>query len=217
MSRLLVQMQTSADGHVEAADPALQWQLWDWGPNWPWDEELKRDFNQTFRKVDRILLSRKMVEEGYIDHWARIAASHPDEPDFAFARKVGDAEKIVFSTTHQRGRLRWPRTRWAAGGLAETIAHLKAGPGADLIAFGGTGFAAALAAAGVVDEYQLYVNPTAVGRGESLFRSVAGGLRLRLVRSTSYACGIVVNTYTPHADGDRPSRPGTGRPVNEGP
>jgi dihydrofolate reductase len=196
MSRLVVQMQTAADGYVEAADPAVQWQLWDWGPNWPWDEELKRDFNETFRAVDRILLSRKMVEEGYIDHWTRTADSHPDEPDFAFAGKVRDAEKIVFSTA-KGGHLPWPHTRWAAGGLAEAIARLKAEPGADLIAFGGTGFAAALAAAGVVDEYQLYVNPTAVGRGQSLFRSVAGGLRLTLVRSKSYACGMVVKTYTP--------------------
>jgi len=196
MSRLLVQMQTSADGYVEAADPAVRWQVWDWGQSWPWDEELKRDFNETFRAVDRILVSRKMAEEGYIDHWTRIAESHPDEPDFAFAGKVRDAGKIVFSTA-EGGHLRWPRTRWAAGGLTATIARLKAEPGADLIAFGGTGFAAALAAAGVVDEYQFYVNPTAVGRGKSLFRSVAGGLRLTLVRSKSYACGMVVNTYTP--------------------
>ena len=198
-------MQTSADGYVEAADPAVQWQVWDWGPNWPWDDDLKRDFNETFRAVDRILLSRKMVEEGYIDHWTGIAESHPGEPDFAFARKVGDAEKIVFSTTPDGGHLRWPRTRWAADGLPATLAHLKAGPGGDMIAFGGTGFVAALAGAGVVDEYQLYVNPTAVGRGESLFRSVAGGLPLTLVRSKAYACGIVVNTYTPA---------GTGQPGN---
>jgi dihydrofolate reductase len=201
-------MQTSADGYVEAADPAVNWQVWqvwDWGPSWPWDDELKRDFNETFRAVDRILLSRKMAEHGYIDHWTRTAESHPDEPDYAFAHKIRDAEKIVFSTAAEGGHLRWPRTRWAAGGLPATLAHLKAGPGADMIAFGGTGFVAALAGAGVVDEYQLYVNPTAVGRGESLFRSVAGGLRLTLVRSTSYACGIVVNTYTPT---------GTGRSVN---
>jgi dihydrofolate reductase len=202
MSRLIVQMQTSADGYVEAADPAVRWQIWDWGPHCPWDDELKRDFNQTLRAVDRILLSRKMVEDGYLDHWARTAASHPDEPDYAFAGRIGDAEKIVFSTAGG-GPLRWPRTRWAAGGLAATIARLKGGPGADMIAFGGTGFAAALASAGVVDEYQLYVNPTAVGRGESLFRSVAGGLRLTLVRSGSYACGMVVNTYTPAEQANR--------------
>ncbi|MEU1839421.1 dihydrofolate reductase family protein [Micromonospora chersina] len=196
MSRLIVQMQTSADGYVEAADPAARWPVWDWGQHWPWDDELKRDFNETLRAVDRILLSRKMAEEGYIDHWARSAADHPDEPDYAFARKVGEAEKIVFSTT-ERGRCPWPRTRLAAGGLAATIAGLKAEPGGDMIAFGGTGFAGALAAAGVVDEYQFYVNPTAVGRGQSLFRSIAGCLRLTLVRSRSYACGIVVNTYTP--------------------
>jgi hypothetical protein len=28
----------------------------------------------------------------------------------------------------------------------------------------------------MVDEYQFYVNPTAVGRGETLFRSVTGDL-----------------------------------------
>jgi dihydrofolate reductase len=196
MSRLVVQMQMSADGYVEAADPAVQWQVWDWGQSWSWDDDLKRDFNETFRRVDRILLSRKMVEEGYIDHWTRTAESHPDEPDFAFAGKIRDAEKIVFSTA-EGGHLRWPRTRWAAGELAATITRLKAGPGADMITVGGTGFAAALAAAGVVDEYQFYVNPTAVGRGQSLFRSVTGGFPLTLARSRSYACGIVVNTYAP--------------------
>ncbi|WP_204342158.1 dihydrofolate reductase family protein [Micromonospora terminaliae] len=189
-------MQTSADGYVEAADPAVRWAVWDWGQHWSWDDELRRDFNETLRAVDRILLSRKMVEEGYLDHWARSAADHPDDPDYAFARRIGEVEKIVFSTG-ERGQFPWPRTRPAAGGLAATIARLKPEPGGDMIAFGGTGFAAALAAAGLVDEYQFYVNPTAVGRGQSLFHSVTGGLRLTLVRSRSYACGIVVNTYTP--------------------
>ncbi|MET7278913.1 dihydrofolate reductase family protein [Kribbella sp. NPDC005582] len=198
MSKLIVQMQTSADGYVEADDSTLQWSVWDWGPTWSWDDELKRDFNKTFRSIDRILLGVKMAREGYIDHWARTAASHPDEPDYAFAHRIGEAEKIVFSTG-EPGDLPWPRTRPAPDGLAATITKLKAGPGADMIAFGGTGFVAALAAAGLVDEYQLYVNPTAVGRGQSLFRSVAGGCSLTLARSTPYACGIVVNTYTPAA------------------
>ncbi len=198
MSRLILQMQASADGFVDAADPAADWQVWNWGQPWPWDDELRRDFNETFRAVDRILLSRRMVQQGYIDHWAQVAEQHPDEPDYAFASKIGDAEKIVFSTA-EPADLPWPRTRPAAGGLADSIGRLKAGPGADMIAFGGTGFAAALAAAGLVDEYQLYLNPTAVGRGETLFRSVAGGLRLRLVGSKPYACGIVVNRYTPTA------------------
>jgi dihydrofolate reductase len=189
-------MQTSADGYVEAADPTVQWQVWDWGQSWPWDDDLKRDFNETFRTVDRILLSRKMAREGYIDHWARTAASHPDEPDYTFAHRIGEAEKIVFSTA-EPGHLPWPRTRSAPDDLAATITRLKAGPGANMIAVGGTGFAAALTAAGLVDEYQFYVNPTAVGRGQSMFRSVTGGFRLTLVRSRSYACGIVVNTYTP--------------------
>jgi len=196
VSRLILQMQAAADGFVEAADPAADWQLWNWGHPWPWDGELRRDFNETFRAVDRILLSGKIVQQGYIDHWARVAAQHPDEPDYAFARKIGEAEKIVFSTAESLD-LPWPRTELATGGLADSVERLKDGPGADMIAFGGTGFAAALAAAGLVDEYQLYLNPAAVGRGESLFRSVAGGLHLRLAGSKPYDCGMVVNRYTP--------------------
>lgn len=196
MSRLILQMQASADGFVEAADPSAAWQLWDWGQPWPWDRELRRDFNETFRRVDRILLSRKLAEQGYIAHWARVSEQHPDDPDYSFARAIKNATKVVFSTRESLD-LPWPRTGMATGGLTDGVSDLKSGHGADMIAFGGTGFAAALAAAGLVDEYQLFLNPTAVGRGESPFRSVAGGLRLHLIDSKPYACGMVVNRYTP--------------------
>ncbi len=42
MSKLILQMQMSLDGYVAAADPELDWQVWDWGDDWPWDAELKR-------------------------------------------------------------------------------------------------------------------------------------------------------------------------------
>jgi dihydrofolate reductase len=178
---------------LSADDPRLAWQLWNWGEPWPWDDALKARFNQTLAGVDTILLSRAMAEEGYIDHWTRAGERFADDPDHAFARRIAAAHKRVLS--RQPLDLRWPRTSQAHGPLADEVAALKQAPGGDLIAFGGVGFASRLLAAGVVDELQLYVNPTAVVHGRRLLSQP--GQRLRLIDAVPHACGIVVIRYVP--------------------
>jgi dihydrofolate reductase len=80
--------------------------------------------------------------------------------------------------------------------MVDGVNALKRGPGRNIIAFGGVGFASSLVAAGLVDEFQLFVNPTAVGDGRSIFEDARSkGLKLHLIGSTSYACGIAVNRY----------------------
>ena len=81
-------MQMSIDGLEAANDPKTKWQLWDWGPKCPWDMNLKDDFNAIFESVDAILLSRLMVNAGYIDHWTEMAQLYPENPLFKFATKV---------------------------------------------------------------------------------------------------------------------------------
>ncbi|HZV91814.1 MAG TPA: dihydrofolate reductase family protein [Caldimonas sp.] len=191
--QLIVQMQMSVDAVVSADDPELNWQLWNWGEAWPWDDALKARFNQTLAGVDTILLSRAMADEGYIDHWTRAGARFDDDPHYAFARRVAEAHKRVL--TRQPLDLRWPRTSQGHGPLFDEVAALKQAPGGDLIAFGGVGFTSRLLAAGVVDELQLYVNPTAVVAGRRLFGQP--GQRLQLIEAAQHACGIVVNRYIP--------------------
>ena len=72
MRRLILQMQTSVDGFVSAHGAEMQWQVWNWGPEWTWDARLRQDFNATFERIDTILLSRTMTEEGYLDHPATV-------------------------------------------------------------------------------------------------------------------------------------------------
>jgi dihydrofolate reductase len=81
--------------------------------------------------------------------------------------------------------------------MAEEVNALKREPGKDIITIGGVGFASALVAAGLVDEFQFFVNPMAVGAGRSVFHDQRKGHKLRLLRSTAYECGMVVNCYTP--------------------
>jgi dihydrofolate reductase len=195
MKRLILQMQMSIDGYVAAANPALAWQVWNWGEDWNWDDGLKRDFNAVFDVIDCILLSRKMAEEGYLDHWGRVAQNHPADPHYAFARKIVETNKVVLTSKQPRTPT-WDRTEVVRASMVDGVNALKRGPGRNIIAFGGVGFASSLVAAGLVDEFQLFVNPTAVGDGRSIFEDARSkGLKLHLIGSTSYACGIAVNRY----------------------
>lgn len=175
MARLIAQMQMSADGFVSADRPEVDWQVWNWGPEWTWDAELKKDFNAILGSIGTILLSRQMSNEGYLRHWGRTAAAHPGDPDYDFARKIVEAPKLIVSRE------------------SDVAAELKPLDG-DVICFGGANFVKALAAQGLVDEFQLFVNPAVVGSGVSIFDSPQ---RLSLAGSTPYECGIVVNRYRP--------------------
>jgi dihydrofolate reductase len=191
-------MQMSVDGCM-STDTDIDWQVWDWGDPWTWDERLKRRFNAIFDTVGCILLSRKMAEQGYLDHWERVARDHASEPDYAFARKVVQSPKVVLSDKLLSSR--WERTVLALGGMVEEVNALKRRVERDIIVFGGVGFASALVAAGVVDEFQLFVNPAAVGAGRSIFGQLPDGLQLQLLDSAAYDCGIVVNRYAAAAVG----------------
>lgn len=193
MRKLILQMQMSVDGFV-GADVDADWQMWNWGNDNRWDEALKADFNAHFQSIDTIVLSRKMVEEGYLSHWGDAANRYPQDPFYAFARRVIDVPKVVPSDRLKESR--WERTVVTSGDLPREVGALKAEDGNNIAVFGGAGFASALIAAGLVDEFQLYVNPAALGGGTRIFDQ-AGFRKLRLLGSKAYECGIVVNRYAP--------------------
>jgi dihydrofolate reductase len=193
MRNLILQMQVSVDGYVGRAGDGPGWQVWNWGPECPWDDPLKARFNAVFRDIDTILLSRKIIEGGYLDHWSQFARDYGDNRDFAFAQRIVDARKIVFSKTLQKTK--WNGTELASRSLAEEVNALKAEPGRDLIAFGGAGFASALIANNLVDEYQFYVNPVVLHEGLSIFKERSIDSKLELRKAEGYACGIVVIRY----------------------
>ena len=191
MRRLILQMQMSVDGFV-GSDEDRRWQLWEWGDDSDWDEELKQDFNAVFTTVDTILLSRRMAQEGYLAHWGNAAKKYRKDRFYAFARRIVEAEKVVASD--KLGASRWERTRVVSGDLPREVDALKQGGGGDIAVFGGAGFASALIAAGLVDEFQLFINPAVLGSGRRIFDQ-GGFSRLKLLASKPYASGMVVSRY----------------------
>ena len=119
---------------------------------------------------------------------------HSDDP---YASPMNDIPKIVFSKTLTDTEASWPETRVARGELATEIAAITAEPGPDVIVWGGGGLAGALAAAGLIDEYRLLVQPLALGRGQALFGQLPEARRLNLVEATPFPSGVVVLVYRP--------------------
>lgn len=185
MRKLKVQVQLSVDGFMAGPDGEMDWLAWEW------DDDLKDYVGTLMEPVDCIVLGRKLAQ-GFIPHWAGVAAN-PDNPEQAAGVKFTDTPKVVFSKTLDQSE--WANTVLAKGDLVDEITALKQQDGQDIIAYGGAAFVSALVKHGLVDEFYLFVNPTAIGNGLSIFKALEGKQALTLVRATPFACGIVVLHY----------------------
>jgi dihydrofolate reductase len=117
--------------------------------------------------------------------------------DDAYAVPMNTIPKVVFSRTLSDAEATWPVTTIARGDLATEIAAIKAEPGPDAIVWGGARFAGALAAADLIDEYRLVIQPLVLGQGQGLFDQLPDSRHLNLVESLPFPSGTVVHIYRP--------------------
>jgi dihydrofolate reductase len=181
MRKLKLQVQMSIDAYIGGLNGEMDWLVFDW------DHELKSYTTALTESVDCIILGRKLAE-GFIPYWA----SHPE---IEGADKINESTKVVFTKTLDESR--WDNTVLAQGELVEEITSLKQQDGGDLIVYGGGSFVSSLIKYGLIDEYHLFVNPTALGKGLPIFEELDGKQPLLFVKSTAFACGIVVLHYEP--------------------
>ncbi len=186
-------MQLSVDGFVSAGNgKSSDWMVWDFGENWAWDNDLREYHTSLTASIDCVLLSRKMAEEGFIDHWADMAVN-TNNPQSAFARNITNARKVV--VTQKLDRSIWNNTELATGGLVAEVNRLKAQGGKDIIVYGGAGFVSALIKERLIDEYHLIINPAILGSGLPIFNMINNRQDLRLIEARSFSKGMVVLSY----------------------
>jgi len=131
---------------------------------------------------------------GFIPHWELVAAN-PSDPQQAFGKKMCDTAKVVFTKTIEKSI--WSNTVLAKGDITEEINNLKNQEGKDIITYGGAGFASSLIKHNLIDEYHLFINPTVIGYGMSIFKDIEQKLNLKLIKVLPFSCGIVVLHYEP--------------------
>ena len=184
MRKLKLQVQMSVDGFISGPNGEMDWMVWDW------DNELKQYVEEITEPVDCIVLGRKLAH-GFIPHWAA-------NTELEGAGKINSTKKVVFTKTLDKSDPEvgsWENTDLAKGDLAEEIIKLKKQDGKDIIAYGGAAFVSSLIQHGLINEYHLFINPTAIGAGMSIFKELKSYLNLTLVKSKSYQCGITVVYY----------------------
>jgi dihydrofolate reductase len=106
---------------------------------------------------------------------------------------LNNVSKYVFSSSLQDPA--WERTIVLRGPLTEEILALKSKPGGDIVTTGSMTVVSDLIAAGLVDEYRLFMYPVVLGRGRRLFADATTLPRLHLVESRAFRSGIVLLRY----------------------
>jgi dihydrofolate reductase len=114
-----------------------------------------------------------------------------------YAAAMNDIAKVVFSKTLSDAEALWPVTKIARGDLATEISAIKAEPGPEVIVWGGGRFAGALAAADLIDEYRLLIQPLVLGEGRALFDQLPDSRHLNLIEALPFPSGAVVHIYRP--------------------
>lgn len=112
--------------------------------------------------------------------------------DFAVA--IDNAQKIVFSRTLES--VDWKNTELKREVVKEEILELKQQEGKDILV-GSPSLIVQLAQLGLVDEYQLGVQPTVVGSGLPLFKNITDRIDLKLLKTKTFGCGAVFFYYEP--------------------
>ena len=184
MRKLKLQMQLSIDGFVAGAEGEMDWMQWNW------DDSLKEYVNDITGPVDTILLGRKLAG-GFIPVWTE-RDNDPATSD-EFTTKMVHAPKYVFTRTMTR--CSWDHTELVHGDLVRMVNVLKEQEGGDLIVYGGGNFVGSLISNGLIDEYHLFINPTAIGSGMRIFDQLDSSRRLQLADCRKFECGIAVLKY----------------------
>jgi dihydrofolate reductase len=149
--------------------------------------DVEAALREQFEAADGLLLGRVTFEQmrGY---WPLQTDDTTGITDY-----LNNVSKYVVSSTLQNPQ--WEHTTVLEGSLVDEIQVLKSGPGKDLVTTGSITVVRDLIAAGLVDEYRLFVYPVVLGRGARLFADATEVPRLRLVQAQPFRSGVILLRY----------------------
>jgi dihydrofolate reductase len=111
------------------------------------------------------------------------------------AQRMNNLPKVVFSRTLDT--VSWNNTQLVKGDLIGEIQRLKKEPGEDLVILGSGSIVSQLAQAGLIDEYQIVVDPVVLGKGRTMFDGIQDKLPLKLKKTRTFGNGNVLLCYEP--------------------
>ena len=161
------------------------------------DEDLHRHAAENIGRADALLFGRVIYE--MMEAAWRPPAETGVRPDWMadwmlpFAETIHAAKKYVVSSTLDR--VDW-NAELVRGDLGKAVQELKRESGNGLFV-GGVKLPLALAELGLIDEYEVIVQPRLAGHGPTLFAGLSKRLDLKLVSRVEFGSGAMAMRYEP--------------------
>jgi dihydrofolate reductase len=185
LRKLRLHVNMSVDGCIAGPNGEMDWMVG------LLDDEIIKYTSKIHEPVDTILLGRNMTD-GFISYWLNVM-NKPDDPWNAFAKKMIDTPKVVFTKTLNKSE--WINTDIATGDLKEEITKIKSQKGGDIIVYGGASFDSSLIKEKLIDEFYLFINPVAIGNGMTIFKDLNEIQKYTLIESKAFESGKVLLRY----------------------
>ena len=186
MRRLIAFEQVSLDGFFVDAKGDMSW-AHKQDPEW-------NAFAASNASGDGALLFGRLTYEMMASFWPTPAAM---ERMPAVAEGMNNLPKVVFSRTLEKAS--WKNTKVVKGDIVAEVRKMKKESGPGMAILGSGSIVSQLAQAGLIDELQMVVNPTVLGKGRTLFEGVKEKLGLKLIKTRAFGNGNVVLYYEPMA------------------
>ena len=158
------------------------------------DDEIHQHYNELLSSGDTLIYGR-ITYQLMESYWPTVVKNPTgNKPIDEFGVLIDDIFKIVFSRTLKN--VEWKNSRVAKKGIKEEILDLKQQPGKDILV-GSPSLIVAVLNLNLVDEFQISVQPTIVGKGLPLLKDINDRINLKLFRTKTFSCGAVTHYYEP--------------------
>ncbi|HTS12261.1 MAG TPA: dihydrofolate reductase family protein [Candidatus Limnocylindrales bacterium] len=187
MPRLVVFDHVTLDGHF--CGPAGDITFFGAGMK---DSEFHTFAEENICAADALLFGR-VTYDLMFSYWPK---PDPIKNDPVVAGRLNNLPKFVSSRTLTSSP--WNNTRILKGDLASEVRKLKnEGPGSRISILGSGSIVAQLAPLGLIDEFEIVIDPVAIGAGRALFDGLSQPVNLRLTNTRTFRNGNILLHYQP--------------------
>ena len=179
-------MHISLDGFVAGLNGELNWVKV--------DEEIFSYVGKRISEGDTALYGRvtyQMMENYWPTAGEKPAATRHDIEHSKWYNKV---HKVVLSKTMKGAGL--TNTKIISDNLSDSINEIKKSGDKDILLFGSPTATHSLIQLNLIDGYWLFVNPIILGRGIPLFVDIKEKIKLKLLTTRQFTCGVTELNYT---------------------
>ena len=181
MRKLRVFNFITLDGYFEGPNHDISWHRHGTEEN---------EFAAQMLGLGSVLLFGRVTYELMASYWQTPLANQQTP---LIAQAMNSGEKIVFSRTLQRPQ--WSNTKLLKGDIGEEIRKMKLSPGKDMTLLGSGSVVSQFADQGLIDEYQIMIDPVLLGSGTPICKGIRHRQSLQLTLTRSFRSGSVLLCY----------------------